>query len=368
MPQDSQPTDNTAAASSDPVDEIASLLMGDGTPGDDVEADTDADNSPEQTQDTDDVEDLDDEDTLSDEPTEDEEEVDESENDTEDEDQDLATMLGLDESQLSVEDDGDFKINVKVDGEQGKVSLKEIIKGYQSESSNTKKSMALANERKTFETQAAAKVQEVNQSLERNQNLAKILEQEIMADYEKVDWDDLRQYDPAEWTARRQEFSTKYNKIQRLQGELTQQGQQVQQENRAKMNQQNKVHLKGQWDKMLENNPTWSDKAKYNKDMGTLRSFAEETYGYEDADFSNVTDARAIEILKDAQAYRKGAKVAQKKIKSIPKKLKRGKGGRFVKNKVSKLDKLTQAAAKATGANKRDLQTSAVAELLTGGI
>ena len=364
MLQESQPTDNTAAAPSEPVDAIADLLMG----GDDTEVDeAEADDTPEQTQDADYVEDLDDEDTLSDEPTEDEEEVNESENDTEDDDQDLAKMLGLEESQLSVSDDGDFSINVKVDGKQGTVSLKEIIKGYQSESSNTQKSMALANERKTFETAAAAKVQEVTQSLERNLNLAKVLEQEIMADFEKVDWDDLRQYDPAEWTAKRQEMGTKYNKIQRLQQELEIQASEDAQAAKTKTTEQQQVNLKKQWDTMIVNNPTWSDQSKYKKDMATLKSFATETYGYEDADFANVTDARAIEILKDAQSYRKGAKVAQKKIKSIPKKLKRGKGGRFVKNKVSKLDKLTQAVKTAKGSNKRDLQTDAIAELLNIG-
>jgi len=365
MPPKSQPTETSAEANSDPVDDIANLLMGGDDQGDEANAET----PPEQTQDTDDVEDLEDDEDPSDEPTEDDEEVDESETDaTEEDDQDLASMLGIDDSQLSVTDDGDFQINIKVDGKQGKVSLKDMIKGYQSESSNTQKSMALADERKSFEGAAAAKVQEINQSLERNQGLAKILEQEIMADYEKVDWDDLRQYDPAEWTARRQEFATKYNKVQRLQDELGQQATQAQEANTAKHTEANQKYLRGQWDKMIENNPTWSDKAKYSKDMNTLKEFATETYGYDAADFGKVTDSRAIEILKDAQSYRKGAKVAEKKIKTIPKKLKRGKGGRFVKNKVSKLDKLTKAAARATGANKRDLQTSAVAELLTGGI
>lgn len=355
-----------ANASSDPVDSIAELLMG----GDDEEGDEadEADTSLEQTQTDDDVEDSDDDENLSDEPTEDEEEVDESENDTEDEDQPLADMLGLDESQLSVTDDGDFLINIKVDGKEGQVPLKDIVKGYQSESSNTHKSMALADERKAFEGAVTAKAQEIQQSLERNQNLAKVLEQEIMADFEKVDWDDLRKYDPAEWTAKRQEMSTKYNKIQRLQAALEEQAKEATETQKKEMSLKSQEYLKDQWGQVLDKNPSWKDETKYHKDMGTLRSFAMATYGFSEEDMKSVVSAGVIEALKDAQSYRKGSKVAQKKLKAkVPKIQKRGKGGRYVKNKVSKLDKLTKAVKTAKGSTKRDLQTEAVAELLMQG-
>ena len=355
------------ASVNDPVDEIASLLMGGDDSGDD-DSTTD-DPSSEQTPDTEDTEDLEDAEEPSEESTEGDEEVDdesEETDETEDDDKTLAQMLGVEENQLSVLDDGGFMINVKVDGEQSKHSLADVIKNYQLESSNTNKSKALADDRKQFEQIAATKVQEVNQALERNQSLAQVLEQEIMSDYEKVDWDDLRQYDPAEWTAKRQEYATKYNKIQRLQQELEGQATQTQQDADKKTTEQQQVYLKAQWDQMIVNNPSWSNTSKYEKDMDTLKSFASDTYGFSDQDFLQVADARLIELIKDAQSYRKGSKIAQQKIKTIPKKLKRGKGGRFTKNKVSKLDKLTQAAAKATGANKRDLQTSAVAELLMG--
>jgi len=365
MPQPSYPT-NEAGAGSDPVDAIASLLTGDADEGDEAQADP----TPEQTHETAEVEDLEDEETLSDEPNEDEE-VDESneEDDTDDEEEpDLASMLGIDESQLSVTDDGDFKVNIKVDGKAGQVSLKEIIKGYQSESSNTHKSMALADDRKEFESVATAKVKEIQQSLERNMNLAKILEQEIMADFEKVDWDDLRQYDPAEWTAKRQEMSTKYNKVQRLQQELGQQATANAETMKGENDAKQAEYIKGQYESMLELNPSWSDDTKFHKDMGTLRDFAKETYGFSEADMDSVVNAGVIEALKDAQSYRKGSKVAQKKLKAkLPKMQKRGKGGRYVKTKTSKLDKLTKAVKTAKGTDKRDLQTDAIAELLLTG-
>ena len=76
-------------------------------------------------------------------------------------------------------------------------------------------------------------------------------------------------------------------------------------------------------------------------------------------------DARLIELIKDAKTYHEGLKVADKKKQKPVPKFQKSRGGG--KPKVSKLDKLTAASKKAHGADKRELQTSAVAELLTGG-
>jgi len=356
-----------ASVSTDPVDDIARLLMGD---SDESGEEAQAAPTQEQTTETPDTEDDDDAEELSEESTEGDE-VDESEEEseeTEDGDQTLAEMLGLDETQITVMDDGNFMINVKVDGELSKHSLADVVKNYQTESSVTNKSKALADERKNFESAVATKALEIKDTLERNQRLTQVLEQEILAEYEAVDWDDLRKYDPAEWSAKRQEYASKYQKIQRLQNELGTQATEEQEHTQQEMTEKQQVYLKGQWEQMLQNNPTWNDTTAFDTDMGAMRKFAADTYGFTDKDFSQVSDARLIELIKDAQSYRKGKTVATKKLKKpVPKIQKRGKGGKFVKTKVSKLDKLTRAAKTAKGSQKRGLQVDAVAELLMTG-
>jgi len=353
----------TPASVSDPIDDIASLLMGDDESGDEAEADP----TKNQTQDTPDTEDTDDAEELSDEST-DVDEVDESaekEDDSEEGDQTLAEMLGVDESQLTVLDDGSFKLNVKVDGQQSQHSLADVLKNYQTESSVTNKSKALSDERKLFEDAVATKAVEIKQSLELNQRLAQVLQEEIVAEFRSTDWEDLREFNPAEWSAKRQELGAKYQKIERIQQELGQQATdaatQAEQQTTAKQ----QVYLKDQWDKMLTNNPSWGDEAVYDKDMGDIREFAAGAYGFNQQDFSTVLDSRIIEMAKDAKAYRQGKSFAEKKVVKVPKMQKRG--GSRKAPKVSKLEKLTKAAKRASGANKRQLQTDAVAELLTGG-
>ena len=63
--------------------------------------------------------------------------------------------------------------------------------------------------------------------------------------------------------------------------------------------------------------------------------------------------------------YRKGKKkINNKLVKKLPKYQKsKGPAG---KHKVSKLDKLTKAAKGASGSAKRDLESRAIAELLSG--
>ncbi|RLC97845.1 MAG: hypothetical protein DRI46_12310 [Chloroflexi bacterium] len=275
-------------------------------------------------------------------------------------------MLGVDESQLSVTDDGGFLLNVKIDGKDTQHPLSEVIKNFQTEGSVTNKFKALAVERKEFEQAVTTKAVEIKASLERNQQLGQILEHEIMSEYEKTDWDDLRQYDPAEWAAKRQEFASKYQRIQRVQQELGHQAQEAHQGAINEMTTKRKVYLKEQWDLMIVNNPGWSDETTYDKDMGELSSFAAKAYGYTDEDFKHVTDPRTIEMVKDAMSFRQGkSEVKKKRLKKVPKVQKRG--GVRKALKVSKLDKLTKAAKTAKGANKRQLQTDAVAELLMGG-
>lgn len=366
-PKDNHSTDDTSASVNNPVDDIAALLAGDDSAED---TDDDIEESPAaETQDpdtdADDIEDEEDADELSDESTEEEEEVEESDNDA-DNDTQLHEMLGITEDQLTVTDDGDFLLNVKVDGKTSKHSLSEVIKNYQLDRNNTQKSELLSREREDFERGAQEQVARVNESLKQNQALAQVLEQEILADYEKVDWENLRSYDPAEYAAKRHDYSTKYQRVQRLQQQLGQQEQTANAEQAGKVAQQQKALIGKEYDKMLASNPTWADKDTLKKDMGGLKTFCGDTYGFTDKDFSQVTDSRLIELIKDAKLYREGVQFSKKKTsKKLPKFQKKVGGKR--RPKVSKLDRLTNAARGARGSKRRDLQTDAVAELLNGG-
>ena len=96
-----------------------------------------------------------------------------------------------------------------------------------------------------------------------------------------------------------------------------------------------------------------------------MSSFVLETYNIPPDLFNGINDARFVEVVKDAMAYRNGKQVTQKKLKQNLPKFQKGKNG-TKRKQVSKLDKLTKAAKASSGGQRRDLQVDAVAELLEG--
>ena len=287
---------------------------------------------------------------------------------TEDEEGDertLSQLMGLADDQVSVDEEtGVMSIRTKVDGVETVESLKDVLAGYQTSKYNTQKSMALADERRAFETAAGKKAGEIKQMLELNSALTQRLQSELMSEFQKTNWDELRQTDPAEYAARQQDQAVRYNQLQQIQQQVQQQygtaNTQQQQQNTDNL----QAELTKQRGVMITNNPTWHDQTVMKTDIGKIRSFLIDTYGLTAQDIAVISDAKSIQVIQDAMAFRKGAPVAKRKLAAVPK-MQKSKGAK--RKKVSKLDRLTQSARNATGAQKRDLQTDAIAELLSGG-
>lgn len=350
MSEDIQTTDT---ASGDPTDQIAELLLGE------EEQPTESD-------------DLADEETPSAESTE-EEEVNESESESEeettledvaDEDTTWGGALGVPEEALAFDEAGNIAgVNVKVNGKSSTVSMSDLIKDYQGDKSFTEKSQYLSAEKKKFDEQIQVVEQEYASKLENVETITNYLSNKLVSEFEGLNWDQLRVENPAEYAAARQDYAARAQELKQAQDAVAQEKEQATTAKTQEFQQKQQVYMKEQFEKMVEANPTWADEAVLAKDMSELRTFGKSQYGFSDQDFSHVTDARLIELLKDAKAYRTGVKVATEKLKRPVPKFQKSKG-KAASKKVSKLDKLTKAAQKATGTNKRDLQTEAIAELL----
>ena len=353
----------------DPMDQIADLLD-----GSDEQPETKA-TEAKSTADNEDLNEAPDESTSEDETEVDDAEVeDESvdddpdekdeKDDDDDDDRNLSQLLGLGEDQVTVDEGtGDISIKVKVDGEESSVSLKKVLAGYQTDKYNTQKSIALSDQRKTFEEQVQIKAQELQQGLDYNAALLQRLQDELMGEFQRTNWEELRATDPAEYAARQQDQSVRYNQLQAVQNEVQQhytkaQGEQQQQQERARSG-----HVQQQYAVMVANNPSWHDKNVMKAEVGKIRSFLQDTYGFKDDAISGIVDASVVAIVQDAMEFRKAKPPAKPIPKNVPK-MQKSKGVK--RKRVSKLDKLTKAAKQATGSNRRDLEVEAIAELLGG--
>jgi hypothetical protein len=276
-------------------------------------------------------------------------------------------VLGVSEDSLSFDEAGNVAgFKTKVNGEEQIVSAADLVAGYQNNKSFTGKSQAHAEVVKDFEVQKERVQQVYASKLESVNALSKHFEKQLIAEFDDVNWTQLRVENPAEYAALRQDYAAKASELQGIQEAINKDKESVNKQTSEDNLAKQQTYMQSQYDQMLVNNPEWSDEKTRDTARDGFKAFVKDSYGFTDGEWDSVFDARLIELVKDAKKYHDGAAVAGKKtLKPVPKFQKsRGKG---VKRQASKLEKLTAASKKATGGQKRDLQQSAVAELLLGG-
>ena len=324
-------------ATGDPMQDIASRVEGALFP------------SNEEPQDAEFEEVLDDEEALPDNDDSDDEEEKGSEDLQEiakEEDLSLGEYLGVDDDQLIVDDEtGSIMFNAIIDGETTQVPLKDVITSYQLQGHVNNKSIALENERKEFEEIRNKASSELSQRLDGAIKLSNIAEQELVQEYNSINWDQLRTSDPANWTALRQEYAEKAQKIQEVQKLTLEQAEAIQIEQQQLFAARAQQYNEEQLQLLIQDNPHWADeKVRYN-DMKNMRSFIER-YGFTEEDANNVNDHRLIRLIKDAQTFIEGSKSAENKKdkKELPK---FQKPGSRTKNSASLAKARAAKAAKA---------------------
>lgn len=273
-------------------------------------------------------------------------------------------VLGVDDKHVVLDDNGDFAaIKVKVDGKESEVKLPDLIAGYQTAKYNTQKSQALSEEVKQFTSLKDSVVQAYTSKLESVNKLTQYLEQSILRDFSGIDWDRLRAENPGEYAAAVQDLNIRKAELQKVYTTVEQEKQSELQALTAAQQAQIQQRLNSEIEKALEKNPTWSDPTVFKKDVEEMQSFVGEAYGFTPAEFETIHDHRLLELVKDAMRYKKNMQIAAEKLqKPVPK----FQSPQTRKAKpVSKLDLLTKQAKAANGYRKTELQTDAIAQLLS---
>ena len=342
-----------APSGADPMDEIAALLMGDD--GEAESTDEAIDNPPE----------VDDADDAGDDIESDEVEDAGGEGDLEV----LAAELGLKPHQkLIANEDGTLSVQLKVNGKIEEVALGEALDAQQYGRANDEKSRELAEQRKAFEAQQKEVEQQLLLRAQQTQALTAQLQQQLLKEYQAIDWDRLRQVDPAEWVAKQREFEVRANEVQQFVHSASQMNQQAMQEQDARHKAERQQYLIQQRDVLIAERPEWKDPEVMRSSLTAIREGAMKHFNVPEERLENVTDAFEVKILEAAIAHMEGKSVAEKKVANVPK-MQRASNGRFIgkSGHSAKLDKLINRAKSAKGSNKRDLQADATAALLLGG-
>ena len=202
-----------------------------------------------------------------------------------------------DEAEDEAQDDqqGEPIFTVKVDGKEIQVPESELKAGYSRHADYTRKTEALANERRSFQSE----VQQVQQERAQYAQLLTALSEQWKNTLPAPPDPRMRETDPVSYMLAKDEYEERMGKLQAAQSE-SQRLQQLQQE--AQM-QQFQAAVTAGYAKMLEEIPEWKDKAVYDRDRSDLRRFLND-FGYADAEIDQAADYRMVILARDAMKYR----------------------------------------------------------------
>ena len=207
--------------------------------------------------------------------------------------------------------------DVTVNGNNQKVNLNELMKGYSRESDYTKKTMDLSNQRKDVESMQnnlkkefeAVKSSRSQYALQLEE-LSKNLKQE-----ENIDWENLYQTDPAEYVKLKADSDRRKETL----GLAQQEQMRIQQEQRSEQEQVYNNYIANERKILAEKLPVYADKNKSAEFTKRLSGFAKES-GYSDQEISMMVDHRAVLLLADAYRYNqlKKTKLSGNKVNKAP--------------------------------------------------
>jgi len=194
---------------------------------------------------------------------------------------------------------------VRVDGEEVEVSLDELLSGYSRTQDYTRKTMALADQRKSLE----GELQQIRQ--ERAQ-LTQALEQINVEDQEQEpNWDALYQQDPQQWLVQRELWREK----QERKRALVEEKQRLLQAQEADKQRVIAEFVQNEQQKLSEVLPQWRDEKVAKAEKAKVADYAK-NMGFSDEEIAQFYDHRAVTALYKAMKFdelQKGKPKAQKK-------------------------------------------------------
>lgn len=234
--------------------------------------------------------------------------------------EELAGLIGVNTDQLNITDDGQIRFRAKEGEEISDVTLDQLINAYQGNANLTNRSKQIAELEKRHEQELAALVNQSQQWNQQQQALLETLQQEFLAPYENINWQELREDDPSEYAARRQELADRKQRFSELQSAAQQSLAEANQHISAEMHQQQQAYLMAQRDRLMENIPNWNENIAQD-----VTSYLK-SQGLSDEVISSTNDATAITLAYKAMLFDQGKANAEKKLqKPMPKVLKVGK-------------------------------------------
>lgn len=192
------------------------------------------------------------------------------------------------------------KVRVKVDGLEQEVPLDEVVKGYSRTADYTRKTQALAEERKRFEAEELTPVREERRVYA--ERLATLQEavQALLPDREP-DWNTLRNtLTPEQFQDAFAEYKVQSERVQRIKSERDR----IHAIEQADTERALQARLISEHEKLKQAIPEFADEAKGKQLKEDLVAYAKSAaYNFTDDDLAQVTDSRVLVLLNKARLW-----------------------------------------------------------------
>jgi len=212
------------------------------------------------------------------------------------------------------------RYKVKASGEEVEVELDELIKGYQQGTDYTKKSQALAEQRKAIEAERSH-LEYVKQERQAYAQKLQALDSFLTQQHQGVDLEVLKETDPIGYAVAVAEQSQREKQLAVVRNEQQRIAQQQQAEQQASL--QN--HLRQESEKLVSLIPELAT-PQGDAVRKQIRDYAK-SVGWSDQELSSVYDSRAVMTLYKAMKYeqlQKSKPELNKKLVAAPKMMRSG--------------------------------------------
>ena len=248
------------------------------------------------------------------------------------------------EQEDSEQEEQERTYRVKAAGEEKDVTLDELVKNYQLGADYTKKSQAVAEERKAVQAEYQA-IQEAKQLRDQYAQQLQVIEQMLSRGEEPENLDYLKETDPIGYAVRVAELSQKEKQLSQVRAQQNQIRAQQEQDRQQWMT--NLVRQESE--KLATVLPDYVDPEKGESLRSSVRSYGKEL-GFSDEELASVVDSRHVITLYKAMQYDKLQKSKpgiNKKLAEAPKVMKSGVSQ--VRDTNSEQYKKQKAKARSTG-------------------
>jgi hypothetical protein len=206
-------------------------------------------------------------------------------------------------------------------------NIDDLVKGSLRQADYTRKTQALAEQRKQAEDASGHYSSELAQIQAERNYYVKSLQHLIdgsMGEVDKfanINWEQLKAEDPLEYVSMKDEFRDRQERYRSIQHEQ----QQAQGRQEAVLAQGHAQSLAEEGEKLAEALPEWREPETRQKLVSKLRSYATEQ-GFTEEELTSLSDSRSVMVLLKAQKYDQLQKtdVKSKKLRNKPRVVRSG--------------------------------------------